>query len=221
MISPRWAGAAGLLAALAAGALVVAHGDAGAPAHPQESRASQPNDRGALLLRVEPPPAEPPAVTLSTNDSSASGGPRRRLGILYRAEWLRNGELWRAPIPAQVDWGIALETSHAAALTLAIATTARPSVLTVYGFTSDSHENGEPAGPPQYEIDCNRDDLVRATPKCELTRVAESLQLALVDLPPGIVRIAASIAWLETGSTGTGQRVLYDTGTWLFSLKTR
>ena len=58
-------------------------------------------------------------------------------------------------------------------------------------------------GPPQYEIDCNRDDLVRATPKCELTRVAESLQLALVDLPPGIVRIAVSIAWLETGSTST------------------
>ena len=216
-----WARTAGLLTALAASALVVANGDTGAVATPPKSRATKMNDRGELLRRVEPPPAEPPAVTLSTNESSAPGGPHQRLGTLYRAEWLRNGELWSAPMPAQVNWGVALEASSAAAVTLAVATTSRPSMLTVYGFTSDSHVNGEPLGPPKYEIDCNRDDLVHAVPKCRLNLVEKRLQLPLVDLPPEVVRIAVSIAWLETGSTREGQRVLYDTGTWVFSLKTR
>jgi hypothetical protein len=215
----RWAIAAGLLAALAAGALVVANTDTGAVVTPPESCATEMNDRGELLRRIEPPPAEPPAVALSTNESSGPGEPHQLLGTLYRAEWLRNGELWSVPISAQVDWGMALETSSAAAVTLAVATTSTPSLLTVYGFTSDSHGNGEPAGPPKYAIDCNRDDLVHATPQCRLNRVGERLQLPLVDLPPEVVRIAVSIAWLETGSTRDGQRVLYDTGTWLFSLK--
>src|SRR5262245_14102703 len=198
----RWAIVAGLLAVLAANGLVVANDNTGAVATLPESSATKMNDRGELLRRVEPPPAEPPAVTLSTNDSSAPAGPHRLLGTLYRAEWLRKGELWNVPMPAQVDWGVALETSSAAAVTLAVATTSRPSMLTVYGFTSDSHVNGEPTGPPKYEIECNRDDLVHATPKCRLKLVGHRLQLPLVALPPEVVRIAVSMAWLETGSTG-------------------
>jgi hypothetical protein len=219
VIGRRSAAAAGLLIGVAAaGALVVASVDAEAPAGRPQSHSSTTADRGDLLLRVDPPPPRPPAVALRANDPFVPGGYRIRPGVLYRAEWLRDGARWMAAHPARADWGIAFDAPSTAPVTVDLGVASRPSAVTVYGFTAALRGNGEPAGPPQYEVDCDRDELVHATASCELTRAGATLHLSLARLAPGTVHLAVTIAWMETGSTRSGPPVLYDSGTWLFTL---
>ena len=212
-----------LLATLTAvGAWVLLIGEADAPTGSQPSSATATDDRGELLRHVDPPPAAPPGVALSTMDFAEPGGRRLRTGVLFRAEWLRNGERWTAPTPARVvGWGTAFDASRPAAVRLHLGTMSRPSTLTVFGFTGTLSDKGEPTGDPQYEVDCDWDEIVKAAPTCELDPTPDGLQLSLRTLPPGIVRIAVTVAWLELQSTGVDQPVVYDTGTWLFTVSVR
>jgi hypothetical protein len=207
------------LTAVGAGLMVI--GEADAPTGSPPGSATETENRGELLRRVDPPPAAPPAVALSTMDSTEREG-RLRTGVLFRADWLRNGERWTVPPPARlVGWGIALDASRNAAVRLHLGTTSRPSALTVYGFTGALSDEGEPTADPEYEVDCDWDKIVKAAPACRLDPAPDGLQLSLGNLPAGVVRIAVTVAWLELQSTGVDQPVVYDTGTWLFTVRVR
>jgi hypothetical protein len=78
-----------------------------------------------------------------------------------------------------------------------------------------------PTGDPQYEVDWDWYKIVIAAPTCGLDPAPGGLRLSLRTLPPGVVRIAVTVAWLELQSTGVDQPVVYDTGTWLFTVRVR
>lgn len=176
-------------------------------------------DRDELLTPVEAPPPEPPVVTLVAEDPSSVRDSRSRIGILYRAEWLRDGKHWKAPAPREVRWNMPMDAVGLSQVLLRIPPAAKPSLLTIYGFTRiDSAE--EPVGRQVYEVECDRQALMRRASRCTLTTSPREVKLLLRHLPQGVLHLAVGISWLETGSTTSGERVLYDSGTWLFTLRT-
>lgn len=212
----RRAGAAlGALILLGGGGwLVSEHDVAGEDAIARGERAVEGD--GELLQLAEPPPAAPPTVRLERTDASAEE--QAVEGTLYQSTWLTEGRTVVREASIPVRWGPEQRFDGSGSVVLEVAAKALPSSLTVYVFASEVDDVGEPTSSPVIEVDCSRDDMTAARGACVPTRLPDHFALPIPELPEGELRISVTAAWFETGSTSSGERVLYDTATWLFHL---
>lgn len=140
--------------------------------------------------------------------------------MLYRSYWLVAGEVRQTSPARRVPWGPAVLVPKSNNLAMAIRTRARPSSILVQAYSNKLERTGEPSGEPFTTQECPQQALVNGSRHCGLLEDSRrGLILPLVRLRAGTVRLTVNIAWVETGTTSTGRRVLHDEATWLFTLR--